>query len=587
MDLHRHQFYNLLFVLLIFLLAGCTTSKWTVVDERAVNDTEEASVVSESDILVVSAMPTVERPVLRIEPRKVTVSQQPERVKIQRMVQAYKPKWGFSVLAIAGAAVAASAANSGGFLSGTSTTQRIGLNSTAVLLTTMAMINLQESGPPIETDEIRYLRQTGFDLKTDTVAVDTPINEELSITITHSDTVIFRDSTVQLSDNAVEINMGALATERSTMASKDSEFVVKADLNDFTDQFSVPLLSFMEMRFQVEEPVTQLRSEPVISQDNIIAEVGDGSSLLQIEQVDELWVKVEYGSVEAFVQKNAGSSTLRSRAESGPALLLELTDIPFGEIDVENSLPVLKPRNEDDRALIISGLNNNQVGVRQFADRDIRLFKHYMETSFNMDENQIKLIDDSDFSTFLPSLEFCKSDSGGMTVVYLAGFAINSGQTGEDEFALYRVNDNGEEQLLPLEDIFSSLAECSAEKLFVFTEIEYVEKNNTENIKRISGFSGSYQQRLANVLLNDFPNAFVLFGNREGQRSSVYSGEVDDDKRHHIFPYFLAEAMKLRKTEMTELYRHLENNVDYTSRRLHDRPQEVQGFGNFMLNLAE
>jgi hypothetical protein len=99
--------------------------------------------------------------------------------------------------------------------------------------------------------------------------------------------------------------------------------------------------------------------------------------------------------------------------------------------------------------------------------------------------------------------------------------------------------------------------------------------------------NGGKQQRLANRLIRNFPNAFVLFGNRVGQSSSVYTGSGDDDKRHHIFPYFWAEAIQQRKTQMADLVRHLENNVDYTSRRLHDEPQEVRGYGNFMLDIAE
>jgi len=38
---------------------------------------------------------------------------------------------------------------------------------------------------------------------------------------------------------------------------------------------------------------------------------------------------------------------------------------------------------------------------------------------------------------------------------------------------------------------------------------------------------------------------------------------------------------------MSDLIRHLENNIDYTSRRLQDRPQEVRAFGNFTLNIAQ
>lgn len=574
--------------LLMLLAAGCTTSKWTVVDEQAVNRAENPEIVSQTERLFAEEMPTVERPVLKLAPYGITTLEYAERIKIQRTVQEYRPKWGFALLSAAGSALAFTAANSDLLLSGTSTTQRIAFNTTGVLLGTLAVTNLRESGEPILTDEIRYLRQTGIDTKSDTVRVQQQINQTASVSILYEGDEVFNESSIELTNNAVEINLGGLASEISERISIDSEFLVNTEFKGNVSQISVPVSSFMEMRFIVDQTVAQLRSSPTISQENIVAEIADGSSLKQVEDVNEQWVKVEYGSVEAFMQKSMGSSQLRSTAGNGPALLVELTDIPYGEIDVENSLPILKPRNVNDRAIIISGNRNNQAGIRQFSERDIRMIKQYMRTSLRMAEDQIVEVDDPDLSTWVSDLQLCRNLSGGTTIVYLTGYAKKISQEDGELFSMYHIDETGEEQTVPLREIFRELSRCSSDKLFLFVDLEYIDEVVDGRVVPLSAVNGGKQQQLANVLLRDFPNAFVLFGNRVGQNSSIYSGGVvDDDKRHHVFPYFLAEALKQRKTQMSELYRHLENNVDYTARRLHDRPQEIQGFGNFMLDIVQ
>lgn len=582
MPLNRILFFGIL----LLITTGCTTSKWTVIDEHAINQSEPPAIVSEMELLIAEELPSIERPVLKLVPYSIVQREYAERVKIQRMVQKYRPKWGFSILAAAGSALAFTAANTDILMSGPSTTQRIALNSTGILLGTLAATNLRPAGDPILTDEIRYLRQTGINTKTDTVFIQQTIDQTASLTITYEGTEIFHDPAVQLSDNSVEINIGAVAAEITDSIKKESEFVVTTNFKGGENIFSIPVSSFMELRFIIENPVVQLRSSPTISQDNILAELGEGSSLKQIEVFNEQWIRVEYGSADAFIQKSNGSSRLRSSVEGGSALLVELSDIPFGEIDVENSLPVLKSRNPDDRALIISGNRNNQAGTRQFAERDERLFKYYMSTSLRMTDDQIVEISDTSFSAWQEEIQFCRNLNGGSTIVYMHGYARRVIQDGRHMFAIFHINEEGEEQFIPLRDILTELSQCTAEKLFLFIDLEYIDQVIDGRIISLTNVNGGRQQELANVLLGDFPNAFVLFSNRIGQQSSIFSGSIEDDKRHHIFTYYLAEGFKQRKTQMSALFRHLENNVDYTSRRLHDRPQEVQAFGNFMLDIA-
>ncbi|WP_116033908.1 hypothetical protein [Rhodohalobacter sp. SW132] len=573
--------------LLLVIASACTTSKWTVVDEHAINPAESAEVVAVSELLLAEELPTIENPVLTLSPYRVEQREYTERIQIQRMVQEYRPKWGFAVLAAAGSVLSFTAANSGYLISSPSTTQQVSLNAVGVFLGTLAATNLRESGDPIQTDESRFLRQSGTDLRTDTLSIQQTIDQTASISVLVDDEEVFYDSTVQLSGNKIELNLGALAAEFSGTIMESSTVTVTSELDGNASVHTIDVLDFMEHRFIIQDPVAQLRSSPTITQDNIIAELGEGSSLKQLELHDDQWVRVEYGSVEAYALRTAGETALRSTAESGPALLVELSDIPFGEIDVENSLPILKSNNPNDRAIVISGNRNNLAGIRQYTERDARLFRHYMRTSLRMENDQIIELESPGLSEWPNELQFCRNLTGGSVVVYLSGFARYPSDDSDQQMVMYHLDEDGNEETLPLYHVMEELARCGAEKLFVFVDLEYVrEGEEGRMITQLNGNSRR-QQQLANRLLERFPNAFVLFGNRVGQRSSLYRGSVEEDMRHHLFPYYLADALKQRRTRMSDLFRHLENNVDYTSRRLHDRPQEVQGFGNFMLDISQ
>lgn len=580
---------RVLFILIsLLLMGGCTTSKWTVIDEHAVNQSEDPDVLEDRIELLVERKPTVDQPVLSLAPFRIVQQEYAERVKVQRMVQEYKPKWGFTLLAIAGGAVSLAAANTNFLLPSATTTQRISLNATAGILAVLMTTNLQEKGTPIETDETRYLRQTGITIQSDTLAIEDTGGETASITVLYQDNEVFSEPSVPFSSGRIDINIGAISTDVNESLTEESEFVVQTQFNGTRSEVAIPVTDFMELFYEIEDPIVEVRSSSSINRENVIAELGEGSSLKVRNQIEENWLEVEYGSVDAFVQLSGGSLQWRSTAEDGPALLVELEEIPFGEIDVEASIPVLKTNNAADRAYVLTGNRENQAGSRQLSERDERLFRRYMSASLRMNEDQIKTVDTPDLDSWTSQLEECRQMDGGALVVYLSGFARTVPDEVEGEsLALFHVNDEGEERTVLLYELYDALASCTPEKLFLFVDLEYVDEIENGQILSFMSSNGNKQQQLANRILQDLPNAFILYGNRIGQKSSLFSGSPEDDKRHHIFPYFMAEALQQRKTQMSELVRHLENNVDYTARRLHDQPQEIRGFGNFMLDLAQ
>jgi hypothetical protein len=197
-----------------------------------------------------------------------------------------------------------------------------------------------------------------------------------------------------------------------------------------------------------------------------------------------------------------------------------------------------------------------------------------------MQSNQITTIELDASGEWIEELDRVASiDSTASLFVYLSGYAFQSGEGG---IRLQNIDDEMSSPVIS-STIFQKFVEMNPRSLFLFADLEFSE-----------GITDSTQSRLgtvqvlvetANELTRRLPNSVLLFSNRPGQKSSIYASSGFQNLRHHIFNYYLADAIKKRNTRMSDIIRYLENNVDYTSRRLHDRPQDIQAFGNTTLRI--
>lgn len=573
-------------MLLFVLLSACTTSRWTVVDEHAINEEEEPEILSETDILEIREYPSIESPVVTFAPYSLVEKEYTERVQIERFVQEYRPRWGFTTVALAGAAFAFSAANTGLILDSPTQTQTIGFNAAGSVLGILAFSNLKPIGESIPSGETHFLRSSGTKVETDTVQIAAGEDENVFMEVTYKDEVIFADEDISFSDGLIELNVGSFAGIINGNIDREAVLEIGTVYRDRAHVFTISVNDFLEPYFRVEDPVAQVRSSASINPNNIIAELGEESSLRKLEDYSDDWVKVEYGAEEAFILGSSGSVQWRAQTDSDAALLVELADLPFGEIDVENSLPILKQRNEADRAFIISNASGNQLGNRPFLNRSHQLYRRYMRTSLKMANDQIIDLSNQKQQNWMDEVGSCPEMSGGSAIVFLTGYAAPVMEGGNRQLKMIYENEAGERSELFITDLMEPIANCSPEKLFVFADLEYLRiDDGLQQISPRNGNGGS-QQAAADRILRMMPNSVIIFGNTTSQQPSMYTGRFEDDKRHYLFPYFWAEALKQRKTQMSDLIRHLENNIDYTSRRLQDRPQEIRAFGNFTLNIA-
>src|SRR6056297_3715851 len=433
-----------LLTLILFTLffASCTTTNWVVTDQNAVDETAEPRVVSDRQAYILDQKPTVDEPIAEFHLYQVKDLEFPERVQVERTVQQYKPKWGFVLLGIAGAAAAVVAANTGVILSGATVTQKIGLNLTAGLISILSFTNLESTGDPIYTGETKLMRQSGVEVRRDSVKIQPDDSLYVDVNIFLQDETLFSQEEVPVENGGLELNLGSFADEMRGKIDRDSEVRVLLSHNGSDNEFIVPTAQFLAPYLNIDALVANLRSTPEGGDLNIVTEVGQGSFMELMSDDEEDFYRVQYEGTEYFVRKESGSIEWLSTADSGSALVFEFAELPFGEIDVEHSMPVLKPNNSSDRGLIISNGLNNGDDQRQYLKRDHQLFEAYLNTSFRLRDEQITRITEQRISSQLDDLEGMESE--GALYVYLSGYGAVREFNDQPAIHLITENDQGE-----------------------------------------------------------------------------------------------------------------------------------------------
>lgn len=576
------RIYILIFLSLI--LASCTTTRWVVTDQNAVDTSATPQTITEETVFVLEEEPTVEAPVAGFTLYRIKDLEYPERVQVERSVQKYKPKWGFMILGLAGAGIAATAANTDLVFNSASTAQKLGLNLAAGLISILSVANMEASGPPIFTGETKLMRRSGSEVTRDSLRVQLEGDSHIAdVSVAYEGEPLFSQTDVVLERGGLDLNLASFADTLSGIVQQQSELTVELMYDGAVSRFDFPISQFLTPHLNVTSIVANLKTTPERSEFNTLSEVGRGSFLEILDEEDENWYRVLFEGDEVFIEKEAGIVEWISTVESGPALVFEFADLPFGEIDVEHSLPILRQNKEEDRSLIISNGLNNEIGQRQYLGRDHQLFEAYMSTSLQLDDNQMQNITEPDLLRRLQNTQVM--DQNGSLYVYLSGFADITESDGNPSVALVTERD-GETSSILLNEIFSELIRINPERLYLFADLEYIRQTDrlTNGFNR-NGTAPLLQQS-ANMLLRELPNSAIVFSNKPGQHSAIYSGLMEGNKRHSVFNYYWAEAIQQRKTRISTLVNHLERNIDYTSRKLHDQPQEIQAFGNLTLNLT-
>lgn len=555
-----------------------------MVEQAVTNQNDNPTILSEHLNLTVQKAPSADDPTVEFAVQKIVEKELEQRVMVERTIQKFRPRWGIWTIGFGAATFAAIAANSSFFYPDTGDRERLFLNLTSLLTATMAFTQLKPVEDPISTGETKLMRKSGSEVVVDTLKSASFVPEErFRLQIMYGDSMIVEEANIEGSNGVLSLNLASLLSSTVPKIDGKSRLSVKAKYQESTLEEIYSVHEFMKPYVVVNETVVLLRNAPVISELNVVGEVGSGSTFQLIENSNNGWYRVLFGGSEVFVQENQASIEWLSDATSESIDVFEFSDVPFGDIDVENSVPILRQHRSSDRSLIITNNFLNPDDERPYVERDHRLFDFYMEAALQMESDQRKSVQIDPTKNWKADLDsFTEVDSTDLLYVYFSGIA----EVLDNELNMVQEDSRGEQQL-HISDLFRYLEQMNPETLIVLADFEY---RQPVGVVETSDFGSSGElalQRAASRLQSMVPNSAIIFSNRPGQKSQLFAGAGAENKRHHIFTYYWAEALKKRNTTVNELLKYLENNVDYTSRRLHDTPQEITAFGNLTISVQE
>lgn len=572
------------YLAVLVFFASCTNGRWVVKNQEAI-DRSDYEILKQQKFLEVADSLSPDNPVLTLDLKSHTTYRYQQKTLVQRNIQDYRLRPGFVALGLAGAAVSFYAANANRFNS--SSGQSVTLNAVGVLMAASGFVNLKPVGEPRPIGEERYLDSTGSIVETDTVNIKKDDPSPARISVTHQGRMVFEEDLENIPGGQLQVPLAQSFNDLKLTSNDPGSFEVTVNFRDSTYQYSYPVSAILEPYARITTDLTELRSKPVINPDNVLADLTRGSQIKIDTLINDQWFRVLYGISENYIQKNEADMIWRSTNFPGNEKVVAVPRVPFGNIDVESNLPILREPTSNARALIITNENYDEpFPTRQNTHRDGRLIGEYLKEALGYEKGNIHhLTDVQQPDQIYQQIEEMSSAVNDSTEVF-----IYIGGYGEvwDEQELYLKNVAPAGEASPtdvsLRSIFSRLASFSSNpKTFVVADIDF-SRSMPERILEIEK-EGILRSNASALTGN--PQTVLITSSQLGQPSRLYRSSTGEDKKHHIFPYFFARALQQKRTSASKIFDLLQRNISYTSRRLHDRPQQALILGDRSLSFID
>lgn len=570
-------------------LSGCTTTRWMVQDRHAV-DTRDSVVIQREPLLRQAATVTPEQPVLDLAVYERQVSRVSERLRMERYIQRYRPKWGFMTLSMMASGLSLYAAHTDRLVKNQSKSQSIALSAAGGVMAASAFLNMKPVGDPQPTGETRLQRKTGELLRTDTVQVSSTDDIRATADIYYGDSLLTDDMKPTRNGGDIQFNLASLLNPDILKGLNTDSLHVQVNFRDVDYHYSVAVSQVLNPYAEVESDVSELRSAPRFDEEVVMMDLARGSRLRIQQKVDDQWYKVLYGLSPAYINIDHASVVWRRSDSESASNIVEVPNVPYGQIDVESNVPVLASKTKNAAGLLIANENyRDGFSAWSYGLRDQRLLKQYMKTALGFPESQ--LVEVRDFRD-PGKVQFASGRVAGMIkpdstelLVTIMGRGRVTAENGDLQWYLAPVQNAGEVgsgRWVNLRQLFKRIAGWPTRETVVWIDVQFeVDKV----LRNSSGGVEDYQGKLARLLTDRNPESAVIFSAQSNQQPGLYVDANGTDKRHHILPYYLAKGIQERHTSLFEMQRYLERNVTYTSRRLYDRPQEPAFYGNLDLDL--
>lgn len=562
---------------LLITSTACSSSMWVVENQYEV-DRNDFELIDSKQFLNRIGTITPENPIVQFEILAANTFEYTQRVRTDRFIQRYNPRFRSIALGVAGAGLAgysATLASQGNSQISSGTTTNI-LYGAAGIITLTAFLNMKSTGEANSTGEVRLLRKTGSVTETDTVSAQPLSGADVSYTIYFNGEILAFGNDLEYRNSRYTINL--LESFNPEQSEYTSEDVITLEVYFGTDIYvnTIPVTSFLEQFVVISSEITALRDEPILDSRTILTDLARGSQLKYVAEEDN-WYRVLYGISETFIAKTDAELIWRPSEFASQLSIITVPNIPFGNIDVESDIPQHSDRTENAYGFVIANREyQGDFSERIYAERDAELIGTYLNEAFGYRNDNIRTTTNIENQQQLVlAYNRLVNDiraNQEKLIVYVSGYV----ESGEDGQLMMLGTGGAVSSSINLNSFFSGISRLPVQELIILLDIDNIDNNETSII-----------EPLANQILSNNSNSAIIVSSTETQRSRDYSSPGGDQKRHSIFSYFIADAIKNGATDVSEVINHLQRNVDYTSRRLHNQPQHILFFGNSELSFID
>lgn len=570
------SFFKIVGILCSAVILGCSSTTW-IVESQQVVDRGDYKLLDSKLFLQKVGNITPELPVAQFKLKSANTFEYPQRIKTNRYIQKYRPRWGYVALGLAASGLTGYSALE--FSDPDKNGQQIALLGASSALLGISFLNMKPIGEPQPTGETRLLRKTGDFVDTDTLNAVINDTQSAFYTINYNSQVLVANSEIPIKENSFSINFLEELNPDTFEGDEGVSIGLDVVYNDSLYTYDIPIKSIFDPFVVVKTTVTALRNEARISSNNTLTDLARGSQLKLVERQGE-WVKVLYGISENWVSESDVNVIWRPSQFSRQLSVIAIPNVPFGSVDVERDIPRLTEDNRNRWGFIIANQGySGELPEKAYAHRDGQLIEKYMNTSLGIVPTQtIKFEDVSSYQAARNGFNRLVSrinDRQVELVVYLNGYAEIDPQT--DKVYFLATGSDSSASRIDLNSLFDGFANLPVQKLSIIADIDF--QNNSAKVSTLDV--------LAATVTTQVPNSTVVFSSNTDQRSYLYAEPNGAQKRHTIFTYFLADAIKNGNTSWSDIKNHLERNVSFTSRSIFNAAQDIRFFGSDSLNLVD
>ncbi len=571
-------------LIILLCLSACTTGRW-IVQEKPANDMNDARLISSEPVLAVKTLPNPDQPVVVFEVRNLNKTQFPQRVEQRRFVQKYRPRYGLMLLGLSASAALIYIANTNAFLEeGLTSNQKLGVNVTAGVLAATSVFNLKPSGDPVFTGETRLLEQVGMSTRSDTLPrpLNSPVVQTL-INAEYKGQSVLNGLQKSATNQELRIDMVNELPFRSFETSDPGtvKLLITTSASSFT--YEVPVESFLKRYVRVARRNTPIRSSPQDQPGNIVTTVAEASLLP--------WVSSEKGWYQVLLGLNPLYMRMEDAAvvwmpAGGVGGMVVSTGQRFGDIDVERGLPQGVPLQPDAAAVIIANESyQDPLFSNRYANRSIELMKRYYHEVLGVPLDRIRVVSDLPSSMSSSWARFQRNNlwselNLNPNTSRLFVYYVGKGATLEGKPVIL-ATDAPSGTPIDVESFMEYLSTLPSKSTHVIFETDFVHSLDGTVL------SGNSLKRASDPLLSARAG-WVVFASDVRQPSNTYTTQdFRTDRIYGLLTYFVCKALKEEYFTTTEIQAYVARNLTFTSRRLHNRPQDPIWFGQTNLRLID